>query len=63
MPIVGYSEMLVEDLGERIETKGIVYAKRLEQPAGDILEGAKIENHTLYLHRERFNLRDLLLAS
>jgi hypothetical protein len=47
MPIVGYSEMLVEDLGERIETKGIVYAKRLEQPAGDILEGAKIENHTL----------------
>ena len=31
MPIVGYSEMLMEDLGERMETKGIIYnAKRLE---------------------------------
>ena len=45
MPIVGYSEMLMEDLGERMETKGIIYnAKRLEQLAGNILEGAKIEN-------------------
>jgi signal transduction histidine kinase len=62
MPIVGYSEMLMEDLGERMETKGIIYnAKRLEQLAGNILEGAKIENHTLCLHSERFNLKDLLL--
>lgn len=46
MPIVGYSEMLMDDLGERMETKGIIYnAKRLEQLAGNILEGAKIENH------------------
>jgi signal transduction histidine kinase len=46
MPIVGYSEILMDDLGERMETKGIIYnAKRLEQLAGNILEGAKIENH------------------
>ena len=62
MPIVGYSEMLQEDIGERKEIKGIIYnAKRLEQLAGNILEGAKIENHTVRLHSERFNLKDLLL--
>ena len=62
MPIVGYSEMLQEDIGERREIKGIIYnAKRLEQLAGNILEGAKIENHTVHLQSERFNLKDLLL--
>jgi signal transduction histidine kinase len=62
MPIVGYSEMLQEDIGERMEIKGIIYnAKRLEQLAGNILEGAKIENHTLQLHNEHFNLKDLIL--
>ena len=31
MPIVGYSEMLQEDIGERKELKGIIYnAKRLD---------------------------------
>jgi signal transduction histidine kinase len=61
MPIVGYSEMLQEDIGERMEIKGIIYnAKRLEQLAGNILEGAKIENHTLQLHNEHFNLKDLI---
>jgi signal transduction histidine kinase len=62
MPIVGYSELLQEDIGERSEIKGIIYnAKRLEQLAGNILEGARIENNTVRLHRERFNLKDLLL--
>jgi len=61
MPIVGYSEMLQEDIGERKEIKGIIYnAKRLDQLAGNILEGAKIENHTLQLHNEHFNLKDLI---
>jgi signal transduction histidine kinase len=61
MPIVGYSEILQEEIGERKEIKGIVYnAKRLDQLAGNILEGAKIENHTLKLDKEKFNLKDLL---
>jgi signal transduction histidine kinase len=61
MPIVGYSEMLQEDIGERKELKGILYnAKRLDQLAGNILEGAKIENNTLQLHNEHFNLKDLI---
>jgi signal transduction histidine kinase len=61
MPIVGYAEILQEDIGERKEIKGIIYnAKRLDQLAGNILEGAKIENHTLQLHKEQFNLKDIL---
>ena len=61
MPIVGYSEILQEDIGERKEIKAIIYnAKRLDQLAGNILEGAKIENHTLQLDKEQFNLKDLL---
>jgi signal transduction histidine kinase len=61
MPIVGYSEILQEDIGERKEIKGIIYnAKRLDQLAGNILEGTKIENHTLQLDKEQFNLKDLL---
>lgn len=61
MPIVGYSEMLLEDIGDRKEIRGIIYnAKRLDQLAGNILEGAKIENQTLQLNKEQFNLKDIL---
>ena len=61
MPIVGYSEILQEEIGERKEIKGIIYnAKRLDQLAGNILEGAKIENQTLQLRKEQFNLKDIL---
>jgi signal transduction histidine kinase len=61
MPIVGYSEILQEEIGERKEIKGIIYnAKRLDQLAGNILEGAKIENQTLQLSKEQFNLKDIL---
>jgi signal transduction histidine kinase len=61
MPIVGYSEMLQEDIGDRKEIRGIIYnAKRLDQLAGNILEGAKIENQSLQLNREQFNLKDIL---
>jgi signal transduction histidine kinase len=51
MPIVGYSEMLQEDIGDQKEIKGTIHnAKRLEQLAENILESAKIDNHTLQLH-------------
>src|SRR5215216_3883372 len=61
MPIVGYSEILQEDIGDRKEIKGIIYnAKRLDQLAGNILEGAKIENQTLQLDKKQFNLRDII---
>ena len=61
MPIVGYSEILQEDIGERKEIRGIIYnAKRLDQLAGNILEGAKIENQTLQLDYGQFNLKDIL---
>ncbi|MDQ3838658.1 MAG: HAMP domain-containing histidine kinase [Thermoproteota archaeon] len=61
MPIIGYSEILQEDIGERKEIRGIIYnAKRLDQLAGNILEGAKIENQTLQLDKKEFNLKDIL---
>src|SRR5215216_4777835 len=61
MPIIGYSEILQEDIGERKEIKGIIYnAKRLDQLAGNILEGAKIENQTPQLDKKQFNLRDII---
>ena len=61
MPIIGYSEILQEDIGDRKEIRGIIYnAKRLDQLAGNILEGAKIENQTLQLDYEQFNLKDIL---
>jgi signal transduction histidine kinase len=61
MPIIGYSEILQEDIGDRKEIRGIIYnAKRLDQLAGNILEGAKIENQTLQLDKREFNLRDIL---
>ena len=61
MPIVGYSEILQEDIGDRKEIRGIIYnAKRLDQLAGNILEGTKIENQMLQLNKEQFNLKDIL---
>jgi signal transduction histidine kinase len=61
MPIIGYSEILQEDIGERKEIRVIIYnAKRLDQLAGNILEGAKIENQTLQLDKGEFNLKDIL---
>ena len=60
MPIIGYSEIL-EDIGECKEIRGIIYnAKRLDQLAGNILEGAKIENQTLQLNKKELNLKDIL---
>lgn len=61
MPIVGYAEMLQEDIGERKEVRAIIHnAKILSQLADNILDGSKIENHSLKLNKEPFNLKDIL---
>src|SRR5437763_929539 len=55
MPIMGYAEVLREDIGERKEIKGIIYnARKLEQLAENILDSTKIENQTLKLNKEKF---------
>src|SRR4051812_42271623 len=60
MPIIGYADILREDIGERKEIKGIIYnARKLEQLAENILDSTKIENQTLTLNKEQFNLKDL----
>jgi hypothetical protein len=60
MPIIGYSEILAEDIGCK-EIRGIIYnAKRLDQLAGNTLEGAKIENQTLQLNIKELNLKNIL---
>jgi signal transduction histidine kinase len=62
MPIIGYADILREDIGERKEIKGIIYnARKLEQLAENILDSTKIENQTLKLNKEQFNLKDLVI--
>ena len=62
MPIMGYAEVLREDIGERKEIEGIIYnARKLEQLAENILDSTKIENQTLKLNKEQFNLKDMIL--
>ena len=39
MPIIGYADILREEIGERKEIKGIIYnARKLEQLAENILD-------------------------
>jgi signal transduction histidine kinase len=62
MPIIGYADILREDIGERREIKGIIYnARKLEKLAENILDSTKIENQTLKLNKEQFNLKDLVI--
>jgi signal transduction histidine kinase len=62
MPIIGYADILREDIGEKKEITGIIYnARRLEQLAENILDSTKIENQTLKLNKEQFNLNDIIL--
>jgi signal transduction histidine kinase len=62
MPIIGYADILREDIGEKKEITGIIYnARRLEQLAENILDSTKIENQTLKLNKEQFNLNDMIL--
>jgi signal transduction histidine kinase len=61
MPIIGYAELLQEDIGERNETRAIIYnANRLNQLAENILDSARIESETLHLRKELFNLKDTI---
>jgi signal transduction histidine kinase len=66
MPIIGYAEMLEEELGEedkkRESTAAIIRnAKRLQRLADDILDVTRIETNTLKVHKEQHNLNDLIL--
>ena len=62
MPIIGYADILREEIGERKEIKGIIYnARKLEQLAENILDNTKIENQTLKLITEQINLKDILI--
>ncbi|MGC2429072.1 MAG: HAMP domain-containing sensor histidine kinase [Nitrososphaeraceae archaeon] len=62
MPIIGYADILREEIGERKEIKGIIYnARKLEQLAENILDSTKIENQTLKLNTEQINLKDILI--
>ena len=65
MPILGYAELLSEDIGrdkqEYIE-KIINNANRLQRFAESILDISKIESKTLNLKKEKLNLNDLILT-
>lgn len=65
MPILGYAELLSEDIGrdkqEYIE-KIINNANRLQRFAESILDVTKIESRTLNLKKEKLNLNDLILT-
>ncbi|HEX6378409.1 MAG TPA: HAMP domain-containing sensor histidine kinase, partial [Nitrososphaeraceae archaeon] len=65
MPILGYAELLSEDIGrdklEYIE-KIIKNANRLQRFAESILDVTKIESRTLNLKKEKLNLNDLILT-
>lgn len=65
MPILGYAELLSEDIGrdkqEYIE-KIIDNANRLQRFAESILDITKIESKTLNLKKEKLNLNDLILT-
>ena len=65
MPILGYAELLSEDIGrdkqEYIE-KIINNANRLQRFAESILDISKIESKTLNLKKEKLNLNHLILT-
>jgi two-component system sensor histidine kinase VicK len=68
MPIIGYAELLSEDIGGDDEDKQkyiekiIDNAKRLQRFAESILDITKIESKTLNLKKEKLNLNDLILT-
>jgi two-component system, OmpR family, sensor histidine kinase VicK len=68
MPIIGYAELLSEDIGGDDEDKQkyiekiIDNANRLQRFAESILDITKIESKTLNLKKEKLNLNDLILT-
>ncbi len=62
-PILGMTEILEKDLGDRREDIRLIArnARRLERLTQDILDVTRIESNSLQLHKERINLNDLIL--
>jgi signal transduction histidine kinase len=65
MPIIGYAEMLEEELKDDKKREGVTAilrnAKRLQRLAEAILDVTRIESNTLNIDTERLNLNDLIL--
>jgi two-component system, OmpR family, sensor histidine kinase VicK len=66
MPIIGYAELLEEELEEDEKKRESVTAiirnaKRLQRLAESILDVTKIENNTLNIDKKQLNLNDLIL--
>jgi signal transduction histidine kinase len=61
-PILGVAEMLEDKVGERKEDIKMIVrnAKRLERLTRDLLDVAKIDGQTLKLHKERFDIGELI---
>lgn len=67
MPIIGYAELLSEDIGEdedkrKYIEKIINNANRLQRFSEAILDITKIESKILNLKKEKLNLNDLILT-
>ena len=66
-PILGLSEVLLTENGDREQSKKellyVIYknAQRLKQLIDDILDVTKIESQTLNLRNERFNLNETIM--
>ncbi|HZA64001.1 MAG TPA: ATP-binding protein [Nitrososphaeraceae archaeon] len=65
MPIIGYAEILEEELEDDKKREGVTAilrnAKRLQRLAEAILDVTRIESNTLKIDREQLNLNDLIL--
>jgi two-component system, OmpR family, sensor histidine kinase VicK len=65
MPIIGYAELLEEELEDnqkRESTTAIIRnAKRLQRLADSILDVTRIETNTLKIDKEQLNLNDVIL--
>ncbi len=64
-PILGISEILhsKSEISKNNEYLKVIFrnAKKLKQLSEDLLDVAKIESHSLQLHKEYFNLNEILL--
>ena len=65
MPIIGYAEMLEEEIEDDKKREGVTAilrnAKRLQRLAEAILDVTRIESNTFNIDKERLNLNDLIL--
>jgi two-component system, OmpR family, sensor histidine kinase VicK len=65
MPIIGYAEMLEEEIEDDKKREGVTAilrnAKRLQRLAEAILDVTRIESNTFNIDKERLDLNDLIL--